>query len=152
MILFEDRIQDILTGDAKRIALDFAAYVKANEMTAGGDHGEVTYKDKVVCYVHMDGNLEKPGPWTIWPDGDFSAEYHNVPMSEEMKEITWAHVNYCGNCGAGCSPGSRKVIFGKDFDNVCGSVMAFCDPDAEALECVKELLKMRRCAIDEQSV
>jgi len=143
----EDRIKDILTGETQKNALDFAAYLKANEMDGEGPHGEVSCKGKCVCYVHMDGNPEKPGPWTIWPEGDFSGEHKDVPMNERMKEIAWANVNFCGNCGGGCSPGSQKVIFGKAFDHVCSAPMAFCDPDAKTLECVKKLLDMRKCDV-----
>ncbi|MCL2812244.1 MAG: hypothetical protein FWD25_10220 [Clostridia bacterium] len=142
--MLEEKIKDVLTGEAQKNALDFAAYLKANEMVGGGPHGEVSYQGKCVCYVHMDGAAEKPGPWTIWPDGDYSAEHKDVPMSECMKEIAWANVNICADCGAGCSPGNRKMIFGKEFDNVCSATMAFNNPDAETLECVKKLLEMKK--------
>jgi hypothetical protein len=64
-------------------------------------------------------------------------------MDDHMKEIARAHVNFCANCGS-CSPGKRKVIFGEEFDHVCNADMAFHVPDAEALECVKKLLEMRK--------
>ena len=137
-------INDTLTGDTLINAQAFAAYLRANEMVAGGPHGEVSYQGKCVCYVHIDGSAQKPGPWIIWTEGDYSREHADVPMDARMKEIAWANVNFCGDCGAGCSPGSRKTVFGKEFDNVCGAVMAFNDPDAEALACVKKLLEMRR--------
>ena len=130
-------------------ALDFAAYIRTNEMVAGGNHGEVCYKDKCICYMHLDGTEQEPGPWTIWTDGDYGRERADVPIDKHTKEIAWAHVNFCADCGGSCSPGKRKVIFGKEFDNVCSADMAFYVPDAEALECVKKLLDMRKHEIDE---
>jgi hypothetical protein len=140
----EDLINDVLSGNTLKNALDFAAFLRVNEMIAGGDHGEVSYKGKCVCYMYLDGNAQMPGPWTIWTEGDYSNEHKDVPMDEHMKEIAWANVNICGSCGGNCSPGKRKVILGKEFDNVCNADMAFTNPDAKTLECVKKLLKMRK--------
>lgn len=140
----EDAFNDILSGDTLKAALDFAAFLEANDMTAGGSHGDISYKDNCVCYMHLDGGAQKPSPWTIWTEGDYSGEREGIPMDEHMKEIAWAHVNFCADCGGGCSPGKRKVIFGKEFDNVCSADMAFYMPDAEALKCVKKLLEMRK--------
>ena len=138
----EDVINDVLTGEIKQNALDFAAYLKANEMTVNGI--EVSYKGKSVCYMHLDGKEEKPGPWTIWTDGDYSNENADIPLDGRMKEIAWKNVNICASCGGKCSPGTSKTIFGKEFDNVCSADMAFYMPDAEALECLKKLLEMRK--------
>jgi hypothetical protein len=139
----ENIINDALTGDAQKNALDFAEFLAANEMIAGGEHGEVSCKGKSVCYMHIDGAAEEPGPWTIWTEGDYSGEIEDVPMDERIKKIAWANVNICASCGGDCSPGQRKMIFGKEFDNVCNAAMAFNNPDAATLECVKKLLIMR---------
>jgi len=32
----------------------------------------------------------------------------------------------------------------KEYDNVCGAVLASTNPGSEALECVKQLLKLRK--------
>ena len=144
---FEGFVNDVLSGEVLRNALDFAAYLRENEMIPGGTHGEITYKDKCLCYMHLDGSPEKPGPWTLWTEGDYSSEHEAVPLDGHIKETAWANVNFCASCGGGCSPGQHKVIFGKEFDNVCSASMAFHVPDAEALECVKKLLEMRKYAI-----
>ena len=137
----ENMINAVLSGDLQKNALDFAQYLRDNEMTVAG--AEISYNGKVVCYMHLDGNKDYPGPWTIWTEGDYSSEHKDIPMDERMKEIAWANVNTCGSCGGDCSPGKRKMIFGKEFDKVCNADMAFYKPDAETLECVKKLLKMR---------
>ena len=141
---FEGIINNLLKDGIKKNAIDFFAYLKENEMIAGGNHGEVSYKDRCVCYMHLDGIEQQPGPWTIWTDGDYSKEYNDVPIDKHIKEIAWAHINYCANCGGKCSPGKQKTIFGKEFDNVCSADMAFYIPNTEDLECVKKLLEMRK--------
>lgn len=140
----EDVINDVLTGSTLKNALDFAAFLRANEITCGESYGDIRYKDKGVCYMHIDGKAEVPGPWTIWTDGEYCEEREDMPMDEHMKEIARAHVNFCASCGGDCSPGKSATIFGKTFDNVCHSVMAFTDPDEEALACVKKLLEMKK--------
>ena len=140
--VFENTINEVLSGDNLKSALDFAEYLKANELDVNGS--EISYNGKSVCYVHLDNTENYPGPWTIWTEGDYSSEHQDVPMSGHMKEIAWKHVNICGSCGGSCSPGKRKSIFGKEFDNVCSADMAFYVPNAETLECVKKLLEMRK--------
>ena len=138
----EETINTILTGDTLKSALDFVDFMKANDLTING--AEISYDSKPVCYMHLDGNKDYPSPWTIWTEGDYSREHEDIPMDERMKEIAWANINTCDDCGAGCSPGNRKMIFGKEFDNVCSADMAFYMPDAETLECLKRLLEMRK--------
>jgi len=52
----EKIIGEVLTGETKQNALDFAVFLKANEFHTGGEHGAVTYKDEAVCYMHLDGS------------------------------------------------------------------------------------------------
>ena len=145
----EDTIKNVLSGDAAKNALDFAEYLKANELTVNGP--EISYNGAAVCYMHLDAAEEYPSPWTIWSEGDYSKEHKDVQIADHIKEIAWAHVNTCGDCGAGCSPGKRKSIFGKEFDNVCNADMAFYIPNAETMKCVKKLLEMKKHAILDES-
>ena len=133
-----------LKGETLSNANNFAQFLESEGMLAGGEHGAVTYNGKIVCYMHIDGNDEVPGPWTVWPDGDYSTDSDDLSLCDKNKEIAWANINICGDCGGKCAPGSTKTIFGKQLDNVCGAVLAFCDPKGEALECLKEVLKIRK--------
>jgi hypothetical protein len=134
-------IHEALSGEALKNALEFTEFLKANEAVAGGEHGEVAYKGKALCYMHFGGE-EEPGPWTVWTVGDYSGE--GVSLDERLKKIAHENVNICASCGCDCSPGSKKIIFGKEFDKVCGgAVMAFHMPNAEESECIKKLLAMR---------
>jgi len=125
-------------------ALDFAEYLKANEMIYTGIHCEIHYKDKCACYIYFDASCKFHSPWSIWTEGDYDSEHDDVSISECMKEIAQANVWHCLRCGNPCSPGKRAVIFGKEFENVCNAIMMFRNPDGETLECVKKLVDMRK--------
>jgi hypothetical protein len=145
-------IEEILSGDARKNALDFFAYLKANEMQfeRGKGYWEdkfywvIKYNGESVCYILIN-NHENTEPWIIWSDDSDSNWYAEAPLDEHMKEIAWRNVDICGNCGGCDKPGGRrKTVFGKDFENVCITTMRFDNPDAEAVECMKRLVEIRK--------
>jgi hypothetical protein len=110
------------------------------EITVKGyRRGQYTYVDNSwiigVCYL----NVESP-------------EFENFIMSENLSEIIWANVSYCKGCLKAYignqPPGVNKIIAGKVFNkvSVCGNIK-FINPDAEALDCVKKLMEIRKCNI-----
>jgi len=136
---FKDTILTTLTGEAQQNALDFANFLDENGMTV--EDGKVLYKGQAICWIHMDGKTELPGPWTIWPSVTGTVP-EGFTLSEATIIIAHEHVNICGDCGSSCAPGSRKTVYGKEFDNVCGAILAFTDPGPVELVAVKELLSM----------
>jgi len=144
--MLKQKFNEILTGETLENALEFADFLDANEMSFGD--GIVSYKGEHVCYMHLDNGNEYPSPWTIWTAGEYCTELVDFPITEEIKMAAWENINNCGNCGAGCNPGSRKMIFGKEFDGVCSADMDFYQPNAKTLACVKRLLEMRKHIID----
>ena len=143
----EALINEVLKGGSRKNALDFVAYLHDNEMIVGENHSEVSYNGESICYMHIDGSDQAPGPWTIWSDDNAIYEHGDASLDEHTKEIAWARANVCGSCGGDCSPGKHKTIFDKEFDNICSSTFMFTNPDAETLECVKKLLAMRKKAM-----
>lgn len=155
----DDVINKALTGDAQMNALDFADYLRANEMTIDGDAPcwGINYKAKDVCVLFVTGEADTPGPWTVWLDDNDYNELEDFPIDEQTKETAWAHANICGHfssggtdCGCGKQPGRTKTIFGKDFDNICTSTFMFTNPNAKTLECVKKLVKLRKSVISNE--
>jgi hypothetical protein len=148
-------IDKVLTGETQKNALEFASYLRANEMlfVRGKGYWEdklywmIKYKDEYVCFILINGSgsEEKFAPWTIWSDDSDSNWFEYFPLDEPMKEIAWRNVDACGNCGGCDNPGgSRKTIFGKEFNNVCRTTMRFINPDTEALECVEIMVEIRK--------
>jgi len=150
----EDAFNMYFTGDTLKNTLDFAEFLRANEMVYDGDYA-IHYKGKLACYI--DTPNDKSPKWSIWTVGDYSKEYEGFPIDERTKEIAWANIVYCGNC-ADCDrdPGKTEMIFGKEFANVCNGTdnlaMRFINPDAEAVECVKKMVEMRMYAVDRHMV
>ena len=147
----EDVFNEVLTGYALINALDFAEFLSANEIIQADQHA-MHYKGECVCFV--DTRNERHS-WIVWAEGDYSSEHEDFPIDKQTKEIAWAHANKCGSCeGVDCKPGKTKIIFGKDFANICSGAdvdMRFHNPDAEALECLKRLVEMRRHIIANHS-
>lgn len=112
--------------------------------------GMIKYKDEYVCFVFINGSpakyIDEPEGWIIWTDDCFSNCYSNALIDERMKEIAWKNVDICANCNPSspCAGGSHKIVFGKEFEHVCRTTMRFDNPDAEAVECVKMLVELRK--------
>jgi len=138
---FEKAILSTLEGSAQKNALDFVSLLKVGDMTTGENHGTVIWKGDILAYIHMDGKPEMPGPWTIWPNVTGSVPEGFV-LDEATRDIALRHINICADCGSKCAPGSRKNVYGKEFDNVCSAALAFTDPDADAIKCVIRLLEL----------
>jgi len=150
----EDAFNEYFTGDTLKNALDFAEFLRANEMVYNGDY-EIHYKGKLACYI--DTPNDKSYMWRIWTVGDYSNEYDEFPIDERTKEIAWANVVYCGNCDdVDCDPGKTEIIFGKEFVNVCRGAdnlaMRYKNPNAETLECMKKMVDMRKYVVDNYTV
>lgn len=153
--IIENHIVDVLTGEAQRNALDFIAFLRANEMQfeRGKGYWEdklywiIKQKDKYVCFILINsgGNKNEPEGWIVWSDDSDSNWFEDIQLDGRIKEIAWRHIDTCGNCGGCDKPGgSHKTIFGKAFDNVCITTFRFDNPDYEAVECIKKLVGLRR--------
>ena len=83
-----------------------------------GDY-EIRYKDKLACYIDTPNDTSQT--WRVWTVGDYN-------------------------------PGKTEIVFGKEFTNVCRGTdnlaMRFCNPYAEALECAKRMVDMRKFVVD----
>jgi hypothetical protein len=150
----EDALNEYFTGDTLNNALNFTEFLRANEMIYDGEY-EIHYKGNLACYINTPNDKERT--WGVWTVGDYSNEYEGFPIDERTKEIAWANVVKCGNCeDCNRDPGKTEVIFGKEFVNVCNGTdslaMRFVNPDAEAVECVKKMVDMRKYAVDNNTV
>ena len=145
----ENKINNVLTGDARVNALDFTAFLRANgitpEMHESGGGWSVMYSGESIGFILVNGAEQFPGPWTIWFN---SCEFGDGSDADyDLKETAWTHASICGNfssggknCGCGDQPGFRRNIFGKIYENRCHSPLMFSSPDAKTLEYVKKLM------------
>jgi hypothetical protein len=139
----EDELTAALNGDRLHNALDFIAFMKDNGMTTHAEHHSAfEYNGEwvcIVCIIPIDG---EPG-WVIF-DNPLTSKFDDFVADEDLKKFAWEHVNICTSCGgsAGCGsqPGRTKMIFGKEFENVCTSETAFWNSDADALGKIKRMI------------
>ena len=167
-IVLERIIDSILEkneGDVKTSIADFFSYLKENEMIISVTrmgitdnlysdnlyyiYCEVSYKDKRVCFLDLMEDC-----MNFWIDmvGDYSTEYINIPIDEQLKKFAWEHIFYCEyeycTYSNRCRGGRRKTIFDKEFDNVCRRVvMNIPAMKTELLDFIKSLLEMRKTDI-----
>lgn len=120
----EEIINEELSADDRAVALDFAAFLRDNELEFVRDRGHwrdkiyflVQYNHECVCFMAI-----------------------NDP---DEKETAWKHVDLCGHCGS-CGGGKDKVIFGKKFDRVCGCTFRFDNPDRNDLSFMKKMVELK---------
>ena len=141
----EDAFNEVLTDEVLKNALDFAGFLGANGIVQT-DKYAMHYMGECVCYIDTRNESHS---WIVWVAGDYSSENNDFPIDERTKEIAWAHVNKCGYCeGVDCKPGKTRMIFGKEFTNICCGAndidLYFSNPDAETLESMKKLVLMRK--------
>lgn len=146
----ENSIVKVLDGDAQKSALEFTAYLRANGMlfARGTGYWEnkpywlVKHKNKYICFILIGGNSKSE--WTVWFDDSNSNCFANFPLDEYMKKFVWDNIDFCGKCGGSGIQGTHKTIFGKEFANVCRTLMKFTNPNIETTECMKMLAAIRK--------
>jgi hypothetical protein len=136
----EDAAGKILEGEKLQNLLDFAAWLRSNEMPPIWVHW-CRWRIKPICDIdvsygagiwHWNINFN---PWIFYED--------DLPLDERSKKIAWAHVRLCKNCG-GCGPGGRLMLLGKEFERVCHQTLTFWNPGTEEIECMKQLILTKR--------
>ena len=152
----EHVIRESLTDDAQRNALEFAAFLTANEIScmretdgywADKIYFVCNYNNQSVCYISI--NEHENNSWYITGDDSGTNWFENAPLDESAKKIAWENIDICrdrNSCGACGNPGmmSRKIIFGKEFDNVCPVTIKFTNPNMATVECMKKIFEARK--------
>lgn len=144
-------------SDLRDDVLDLLLFFKSNSMDFTRLKGYwenqfywvVKCKNHCVCYILLNGTGDEKqfSPLTVWTDDSGSKWYENCRLNDELLESAWKNVDYCVHCGS-CSGGTRKTILGKGFDNVCRTVLRFINPDKQEFRVIKELIKLRKYDIE----
>lgn len=150
----EETIHESLRGETQDNALKLVSFLKTKDMQfergkgywADQRYWMVKYRNDCMCYILIKDPDPKAetAPWTIWSDDNDASWTEICALDDEAKRIAWENIDICGRCGGCGHPGGyRKVIFGKEFDNVCRTTMRFVNPDAKTLEGLMKLLEIR---------
>ena len=145
----EDYIKENLEGETRKTALDFVEYLNVKRLTFYKDTCDywkdkiyywVKYEEQCVCFIAIANPDEPENLWTVWSDD--SKVYEDESVSDEIKDIGWKYVDYCGSCGA-CGGGTYKKIFGKKFERVCGCTFRIDNAVQEELPFLKTMIDLR---------
>lgn len=153
----EQYINDELSANEKNIALEFVKYLREKQLIFYKDNGEC-WKDKIyywvklgdecVCFIAIKDPEEKGNHWTVWSADMGSELLAQCQADKAMKERAWKLIDHCGHCGS-CGGGRTKVIFGKEFHDVCGCTFRADNPDEMDLEVLKMLVDIRMKEIND---
>jgi hypothetical protein len=143
MLKLEKAIKRRLTGDAQKNALDFAAFLRVNDLSLergiGFDGWNVYAKKTQIAMLAVDGEKN-----------EFRIVLHvsgyDGPADDDLREFAWAHVVLCPQgCGSPtfCDESrNRRTILGKEYESTCQSPLTFFNLDAEDLEKAEKLILM----------
>jgi len=160
-----ESIDDCLTGDIKQTMLDFVEYCNEHKMRIqwGSTYQWYVYfRSKHIASIQLRFKGGRLGKSIIYQDNSCgislmylkaeSPEFENFIRDNELSEVIWKNVKHCEGCLKTCVP-REETILGKQFSNVaiCRSIW-FKNPDAEALECIKKLLDIRRTELGKNGV
>jgi hypothetical protein len=146
--VFEDKIKATLSGNILNNALDFVAFLQANEdllaaPCEGADGWNIYVKGINSAYVSFSG--EKNNFDIVLHINTYDGE---EPVDDELKEFAWAHVIICPKgCGSSTFCGSSKLnekIFEKEYERICQSPLYFPNPSCNEMKMVQKLLLLFR--------
>ena len=143
----EDVISEYLEGYVRQNALEFAEWIRANKMNPqwasanswvfgcrGKRAGYIKLRNDSFCIMPYNGM----GPWSV-----FSDAWEKYIREAGLAEIVWENIKFCEHC-LPCAPGRNLSILGKDFKNVCNSMVVYWNPDKRTMDCVKKLIAFRK--------
>lgn len=144
----EDYIRRELSGSDLVNALDFVGYLQEKQLYFHRDICDC-WKNKIyywvqsgsdcVCFIAIRDPDEPENRWTVWSDDmhDMDAE-----VDQSIWEAAWRHVDHCGQCGS-CGGGRRRIIFGREFHDVCGCTFRIDNPCGDELAFLRHMVEIR---------
>jgi hypothetical protein len=154
----EDIVSKALDGERLQNVLGFIGFLKENKLSlkwASETVCKVSYKSKLILTIRLPVSayfmsVEK-GAWQI----HFEADTGNEPVisDEKLKGTIRDNIKRCDNCYSKCGRSADKAILGKDISSICHSSICWFvmkNPDAEAVEAAKEIVRVRKAAIESQ--
>ena len=146
----EDYINKFLTCEAKITALDFVSFLRENDIEFYKDNG-ACWKGKIYYHLKFNGEFvgfiavkdpdEPENLLTVWSDNCKAFESGNI--DDKIKETAYKHIDFCSKCGS-CGGGRKKIVFGKEFNGVCGCTFRTDNPNKEDLLFLKKMIELHK--------
>lgn len=152
-------IQKELSLEEQEVAMEFIRFLKDNHFSFIKDNGPY-WKDKIyywvkreedsICFIAIKNPDEENNHWTVWSDDMEAEELEKDCVDNSIKETAWKYVDHCRHCGS-CSGGRCKIIFGKEFADVCGCTFRIDNPMYNELSFLKTMVEIRIKEIERKS-
>ena len=142
----EDELLEYLDDGVKESALEFAAYLSANQMKPrmwfGPGFWIIPWENNNLFGIHLYGlnpNAHNKG-WVFW---FFSGDY-NCGTDEELMKFVQDNAGFCVKCYSECEKqGVNMMIFGREYTNLCYQFpVRIENPDTITLEKIKKLIEL----------
>jgi len=146
----KDYIYENLPLNEQQTALDFVSFLEENGTTFYKDNGEcwknkiyywVKFNDECVCFIAIKDPDEANNHWTVWSDDLNLKCLSDIKIEDKIKEAAWKYVDHCCHCGS-CSGGRRRIIFGREFSDVCGCTFRIDNPSSSDLHFLKYMVQI----------
>ena len=85
----------------------------------------------------------------LWSDD--STAFSNDIIDDEIKNNAWNFIDFCNYCGS-CNGGKNKIIFGKEFDGVCGCTFRVDNPQRSDLPFLKKMVELCKLYISKNDI
>ena len=153
----ENYINAELNDNDRHIALQFVSFLRDLNLEFEKDENYwknkiyfyVKNKDDYICYIAISDPDEPNNKWTVWLE---DGEWYKKPLDDKtLEQIGFDSIDFCGHCGS-CDGGTRKVIFGKEFDNVCCTIFRFDNLSERFLPIVCKMVELRNKEILESKI
>lgn len=107
------------------------------------------FKNECVAFIAIKDPDEPKNLWTVWSDDCkvFEADI----VDGKIKNTAWKHIDFCGHCGS-CSGGKSKVIFEKEFHEVCGCTFRIDNPGRNDLLFLKKMVELCKLYISNNGI
>ncbi len=145
----KELIMQNLVGDDRIVANKLVEYLRNNNFEFYRDECDcwknkiyfwIKYKDECICFIAIKDPDEPDNRWTVWSADIESVYLNDISIDENLKQVALNSVDECGHCGS-CGGGKSKVIFGREFDAVCGCTFRIDNPQLSDLPFIEYMIE-----------
>ena len=142
---FENQLKEKLSGNVLTGALELISHLESNNIYPDSDDSNwFKYSGEMIFYLSPGKTLK-----IYTSNFDLNYDKDDAQKDELLEKYVHSSINKCAK-HKGCleNPGLSRVIFGKDYDNLCRSTLFLTIPPLENLPYIKKIAEMRKHDID----
>jgi len=139
----EGMIEERLSGEAKKLALDIVAYVQSHKKKLRNKHErwDATYKGERLFTISL-----RSDKWFIVTPVTFDDMFFVYIEREGFKELLWDNLQHCFGCDfdrQNCGNIVDLTACGRKFERICNNKLVFRNPDASDILLARKVIEYR---------